>query len=187
MMKLSPRARRVPALAVLPLVVALSACAATSPAPAGDSSTADSSATAPAASAPPGDVEWTAPPGSPQAELPRVAMQFTCPSSSPKVDAELADTPITSSRGLSHHEGLGEGQGMLFPNLHPPVAVTVAEMRFALDIVWLDADGAVLDIARNVEPSPAIVYSPPQTHAFLELSGGSASTLGIEPGCSASW
>jgi uncharacterized protein len=64
----------------------------------------------------------------------------------------------------------------------------MADMRFPLDLVWLDADGHVLAILENVPPcsvSPCQLYEPERTSgsmAVLEVAAGAARALGIAVG-----
>ena len=64
----------------------------------------------------------------------------------------------------------------------------MSEMRFALDLVWLDGDGKVIAVLANVPPCPSTpcpLYEPPGSEksvAVLELPAGRAATYGLAVG-----
>ena len=64
----------------------------------------------------------------------------------------------------------------------------MSEMRFALDLVWLDADGRVVAVLANVPPctsTPCPLYEPPGSEksvAVLELPAGKAAAHGLTVG-----
>jgi uncharacterized membrane protein (UPF0127 family) len=64
----------------------------------------------------------------------------------------------------------------------------MADMRFPLDLIWLDGDGRVLAILENVPPcdaSPCPLYEPEGTSnstAVLELPASAARVRGIVVG-----
>jgi uncharacterized membrane protein (UPF0127 family) len=101
---------------------------------------------------------------------------------------EIARTPRQRAKGLSNRERI-EHDGLLLvwdaPGRHP---IWMAEMRFALDLVWLDASGRVLAVFANVAPcdrQPCPMYEPPGTDrstAVLEMPAGRATRYGIAVG-----
>jgi uncharacterized protein len=58
------------------------------------------------------------------------------------------------SRGLLGHDGLGDGEGMLFVNgrFNPFMWMHMFFMRFAIDIVFLDRRDRVVGIDRELKP-----------------------------------
>lgn len=100
----------------------------------------------------------------------------------------LADTADLRSAGLSNLDAVPD-DGMLLqwdtPGRHP---IWMSEMRFALDIVWLDADGRVVSVLANVPPctaAPCPLYEPAGSEAstaVLELPAGKAATYGLTVG-----
>lgn len=69
------------------------------------------------------------------------------------VEVQIADTPELRARGLMFQEALPYDEGMLFVHDRPgPHSMWMPNMRFALDIVWFDAGGAVVHIERGVPP-----------------------------------
>ncbi len=108
---------------------------------------------------------------------------------------ELVDSPETLSRGLGYRDEIGS-DGMLFllPERKTPV-FWMKGMRFAIDIVWIDA-GAVVEITRNIPNPPSDKlpdknlprYSPSTlVMMVLELPAGEAERLGIKIGDQVSW
>jgi len=97
---------------------------------------------------------------------------------------ELADTEEAQSRGLMFRNELGDFEGMLFPSDGPePRSFWMKNTPLSLDIIFVGTDGRVQNIAANTVPySTRSVSSAGLTSAVLELRGGRAAELGIEPG-----
>lgn len=100
---------------------------------------------------------------------------------------ELATTAASRSRGLMFREPLAAGQGMLFVfSDEAPRSFWMKNVRFAIDIVYLDADW---HIVRVVAQAPSCLHTPcpgypsrrPARYA-LELPAGTADRLGLEMG-----
>lgn len=100
----------------------------------------------------------------------------------------LADSADRRAAGLSNLDTV-PNDGMLLqwdtPGRHP---IWMSEMRFALDIVWLDKDGRVVSVLANVPPctaAPCPLYEPAGSEAsmaVLELPAGKAATYGLTVG-----
>ena len=98
---------------------------------------------------------------------------------------QIARTPEARASGLSNRTSM-EHEGLLLvwdaPGRHP---IWMADMRFALDVVWLDASGQVLAVLADVAPCsrhPCPLYEPPGTDrstAVLEMPSGRAARFGI--------
>jgi len=94
---------------------------------------------------------------------------------------EVAATVEEQSQGLSNRETLPENAGMLFP-FNPPRVVPfwMKDMRFPLDIIWIDEDNKIIGIEKNApapregtETSDLPSYSPPGPIRYvLELNAG---------------
>lgn len=102
---------------------------------------------------------------------------------------EVADTDAARAQGLSGRDFLPTDRGMLFlfPNAGR-YGFWMKEMRFPIDIVWM-RQGTVLGVEADADPQRGIpdallrVYYPPvPADQVLELPGGRAAALGIEPG-----
>ena len=102
--------------------------------------------------------------------------------------ADLALTPDQQSKGLSGRENLSENQGMLFVMKTPGMyGFWMKEMRFPLDIFWLDRTGKVVYIKENLQPCLSIIncptYTPDMDSLYvLETVAGFAHKYGIAKG-----
>jgi uncharacterized protein len=89
----------------------------------------------------------------------------------------VADRPLSRLRGLLGRRGLAPGEGLL---LRPTPSIHTWFMRFAIDAVFLDAELEVLAISPELRPWR--FAGRRRTRAVLELAGGEARRLGLEPG-----
>jgi uncharacterized membrane protein (UPF0127 family) len=96
---------------------------------------------------------------------------------------ELVDTPEKISTGLSHRRELPEGRGMLFVmDVARPYAVSLRDMHFPLDIIWIAGD-KVVGLHQNLAPNAAGRFTPPApVRLVLEVPGGFADRHGIKMG-----
>jgi len=81
------------------------------------------------------------------------------------------------ARGLLWHAPLRENDALLIPGCH---AVHTCGMRFAIDVVFLDATGRVLAVAAGLVPWRCAARR--RASAVLELAAGSAARFGLVPG-----
>lgn len=97
------------------------------------------------------------------------------------VQVELANTPEARSRGLADRDRPPEGGLLLeWPEAgHHPI--WMADVRFPLDLVWLDQEGQVLAVVPAAPPCsarPCPLLDPPEArraaHSVLELTAGGA-------------
>jgi uncharacterized membrane protein (UPF0127 family) len=103
---------------------------------------------------------------------------------------EVAVTPEDRVRGLSGRDSLAEDAGMLFDLVDPRrPGFWMKDMRFPLDMVWIDERKNVVGVSANVEPQPGVPdselrrYSPPTPVRYvLELNAGAAERLGLGAG-----
>jgi uncharacterized protein len=97
---------------------------------------------------------------------------------------ELATNDAERERGLMFRKELPEGRGMLFDFQHEaPVFFWMHNTFIPLDMIFIRADGTILRIAENTEPlSDRHIPSGGPVRAVLEVIGGTARKLGIEPG-----
>lgn len=89
----------------------------------------------------------------------------------------VANSPWRRLRGLMGRRSLDAGEGLL---LRPSSSVHTCFMRFPIDIVFLDRDLTVLDIAPAVRPWRA--RGKRGARAVLELGAGEADRLAIRAG-----
>lgn len=81
---------------------------------------------------------------------------------------EIADGYWSRFRGLQFRRELPCGSGLL---LVPSASVHTCFMRFAIDIIALDRVACVVGVRHHVSPW-RIAWMPRETHAILELPGG---------------
>ncbi len=101
------------------------------------------------------------------------------------VHVELATTTAARELGLGDRDGLAPGSGMLFVFAGPAQhAFWMKDMRFTIDMVWLDAAGRVIYIQRAVSPAtyPATFDAAEPSRYVLELPAGYAEAYTIEAG-----
>jgi uncharacterized membrane protein (UPF0127 family) len=108
-----------------------------------------------------------------------------------EIFVEIADTFQKRQKGLSERESLAEGEGMLFifaqKDIQPPF--WMKEMKFAIDIIWID-DNKIVQINENVpapEPdtpnSELKFYTPNQPIDYiLEVNAGFVDEKGLKIG-----
>ena len=97
---------------------------------------------------------------------------------------ELPVTDEQRARGLMYRKELPDGQGMLFDlKLEQEVGFWMKNTYIPLDMVFIRADGTIQRIAAYTEPlSERRVASGGAVRYVLEVIGGTAKKLGIEPG-----
>jgi uncharacterized membrane protein (UPF0127 family) len=97
---------------------------------------------------------------------------------------EIAATESHRSRGLMYRRSMAPDAGMLF-DYHQPqvVAMWMANTFIPLDMLFIAADGRIVNIAeRTVPQSRMPIPSAEPVQAVLELNGGTVDRLGIKPG-----
>ncbi len=97
---------------------------------------------------------------------------------------ELAETPPQMTQGLMFRTSLAPDAGMLFDYKQPTVATMwMRNTLIPLDMLFVDAQGHIVNIhERAVPQSLDIIAAAAPVRAVIELNGGTASRLGIEPG-----
>ena len=102
-----------------------------------------------------------------------------------EVSSEVARTDRQRALGLSNRAFLGEGEGMLllFGGVGP-ASIWMKEMRFSLDIFWING-GRIVMIKDRVRPMgadcPPEVFTA-EAEAVLEVPAGFAAAKGIVVG-----
>lgn len=97
---------------------------------------------------------------------------------------EVANDRDEISFGLMERESMDADKGMLF-DFDPPrePAMYMKNTLIPLDMLFIADNGAIEMIARNTVPGSLRTISPGvPVRAVLELNGGQATTLGIQPG-----
>lgn len=97
---------------------------------------------------------------------------------------ELAANDADRARGLMFRKELPEGRGMLFDfKQEQETGFWMRNTYIPLDMIFIRADGTIRRIAANTEPlSERTVSSGGPVRYVLEVIGGTARKLGIEPG-----
>ena len=97
---------------------------------------------------------------------------------------EIADEPSEIRFGLMERESLPADAGMLFDFGSPrEPAMWMKNTLIPLDMLFMTSDGTIQMIARNTVPGSLRTISPGMpVKAVLEINGGRAAELGIEPG-----
>lgn len=100
------------------------------------------------------------------------------------IEIEVAQTDQERALGLMYRTALADKKGMLFPYPHPDeLTMWMRNTYIPLDMVFIRADGVVHRIERRTEPlSDRVISSNGPVTAVLELAGGAAERLGLEPG-----
>ena len=102
---------------------------------------------------------------------------------------EVARTREEQARGLMFRTELGAKEGMVFPRNPPDIAsFWMKNTPLPLDIIFVGTDGRIMNIAAKTVPySLDSVAAVGMTGAVLEIPGGRAAELGIEPGDKVEW
>ena len=102
---------------------------------------------------------------------------------------EVADTSEAQARGLMFRTELGDNEGMIFPyDGTRAQSFWMKNTPLPLDIIYIGPDRRISNIAAETEPySLDPVYSVGPVLGVLELRGGRAAELGIEPGDLVEW
>ncbi|HEY4528324.1 MAG TPA: DUF192 domain-containing protein [Candidatus Paceibacterota bacterium] len=88
---------------------------------------------------------------------------------------EVADTDVERIQGLSGRETLPLGTGMLFVFENPGIhGIWMKDMKFPIDIIWLDKDMSVISKELNVSPDtyPQVFYPSREAYYVLEVKAG---------------
>jgi uncharacterized membrane protein (UPF0127 family) len=97
---------------------------------------------------------------------------------------EIADDPAAREKGLMFRTSIAPDAGMLFDFHQPqPVAFWMLGTPISLDIIFIGADGRILNIAERAVPySKTALPSAGPALGVLEIAGGASASLGIKPG-----
>lgn len=101
------------------------------------------------------------------------------------IHVTLADTPEERGMGLSGRTGLAEDEGMFFVfDTDGKYSFWMKDMLFSIDIIWIAADGTIVDIATNVSPDTYPASYAPKTSAryVLEMRAGWSQQYDVQPG-----
>ena len=103
--------------------------------------------------------------------------------------AEVVDTPASRELGLSGRSSMRDNEGMMFVFDHPGrYGFWMKDMLFPLDIVWINQNGVVVHIERNLSPvsyrvlprtNPETFINTPDASYVLEVNAGRADEYGL--------
>ncbi len=93
-------------------------------------------------------------------------------------NAELADTFLPRFRGLMFRKTIADDYALC---ITPCNQIHMLNMRFAIDVVYLDKSGTVIKTDVNVQPGK-ICKTVKNAKCVIELKSFSASRLGIHTG-----
>jgi uncharacterized membrane protein (UPF0127 family) len=96
----------------------------------------------------------------------------------------VADTPRRQAQGLMFVRSLPSKRGMLFVHESPrPIGMWMKNTYIPLDMLFIDSRGRIQQIVENTVPhSLDVIRSREPALAVLEIAGGEARRLGINPG-----
>lgn len=100
------------------------------------------------------------------------------------VKVYVANTPETHQRGLSIFDTLPPGTGMFFIFDKDDVyGIWMKDMKFAIDIIWVDAEGRIVDMREHATPeSYPHVFTPRAPARYvLEVVSGFIEQRSITP------
>jgi uncharacterized membrane protein (UPF0127 family) len=98
------------------------------------------------------------------------------------ISTEVAKTDDQKDKGLGGRDCIGTDQGMLFifdkPATYP---FWMKDMKFPIDVVWLNSDHNVVTVKSNVSPAsyPETFQNSAPAQYVLELKAGQAKALEI--------
>lgn len=101
------------------------------------------------------------------------------------IEVEVADTKQSREHGLSGRSNTGDTSGMLFVfEGVGPHCFWMKDMRFAVDMVWMNAEKQIIKVEQNVPPeSYPLAYCPDETAVYgLEVRADTSQALGLLAG-----
>lgn len=104
---------------------------------------------------------------------------------STKIKAEVAQDPAEQAKGLSGRPCIENNQAMLFVFERPDqYKFWMKDMKFPIDIVWIDANRVVVGLNIDVSPStyPDYFTSEKPSQYVLELQANRSKELGVTLG-----
>ena len=113
----------------------------------------------------------------PSARTPRVSTLCTSSGALVCGSCAVADRPLARMRGLMGRRGLESGEGIL---LRPAPSIHTFFMRFAIDVLFLDADMRVLRVVEALRPWRA--RSCRGSRVVIEMPAGEAARRGVTVG-----
>jgi uncharacterized protein len=126
--------------------------------------------------------------GQPQTGLEQVPLTITSQSTVHRFTVEVARTPEQQEHGMMFRTSIAPDGGMIFPRDPPEHAGFWMRNTFIpLDLLFIRADGTIARIATGVPHDETPIESGEPVAAVLEIAGGRAAELGIQPGDRVEW
>lgn len=101
------------------------------------------------------------------------------------IAVEVADTSEAREKGLSGRDFLPDGEGMMFVfDKSDKYGFWMKDMKFAIDIIWIDNQFRIIGIEREVSPKtfPQAFYPNQPIRYVLELPAGAVDKYNIVVG-----
>ncbi len=98
---------------------------------------------------------------------------------------EVVATPESRQKGLSGRPDMPDDRGMIFVFDEPAVqCIWMKDMRFSLDIAWLDGEKRITHIEQAVSPDtyPRQFCPSEPARYVVELNAGEAERAGLKAG-----
>ena len=89
------------------------------------------------------------------------------------INIKIASNQEQKIKGLSERNYLSANQGMLFVYEKPQkISIWMKNMRFAIDIIWIDENFKIIHIENSVQPDsfPTTFSSPEPAKYVLEIN-----------------
>ncbi len=102
-----------------------------------------------------------------------------------RLSVEVAATESARQKGLSGRTCIETNEGMFFIFNHlDEYSFWMKDMKFPIDIVWIDSDHKVVTVKPNVSPAtyPRSFVSARPAQYVLELQAGRSQSLDIQEG-----
>lgn len=120
----------------------------------------------------------------------RIAGKVRVSSGELNVLAEVAGSSNERKKGLSKRDELPIGEGMIFVfDKSDKYAIWMKDMKFVIDIIWIDKDKKIVDVVANAVPEPGrdddelTIYRPKAEALYiLEINAGLASLNNLQIG-----
>ncbi len=124
-----------------------------------------------------------APANCPDMSLKRAQAVVTTARGVHRYTVEVAATSAQQECGLMFRRALARNKGMVFPFTPArPTGFWMENTYVALDIIFVGADGRVLNVAANAAPlSRTVLSSVGDTATVVELAAGEAARIGLKP------
>lgn len=107
---------------------------------------------------------------------------------SKRFKVSIADSFGKKALGLMHRDSMQDDEGMLFIfNKDGKYDIWMPNMKFSIDIVWLDSESKVLKIVEGAEPCDSVFacpayLSPDNARYILEFNAGTVKREKIKEG-----